>query len=70
MFQKRRTPAPSYLAFVSVALLTLGVLGVVLTACGSPPAAKTASASTSKPERHVQANLNIIVNQPGYHPCQ
>ncbi len=64
MFQKRRTPATSFLAFVSVALLTLGVLGVVLTACGSQPATKTAS--TSKPERHVQANLNIIVNQPGY----
>src|SRR6266702_3969573 len=64
MFQKRRTPATSFLAFVSVALLTLGVLGVVLTACGSQPATKTAS--TSKPERHVQANLNIIVNQQGY----
>jgi len=66
MFQKRRIPAPSFLTFVSLALLTLGVLGVFLTACVSQPATKTASAPTSQPEQHVQANLNIIVNQPGY----
>ena len=64
MFQIRAKTPRSFLAFVSVALLTLGVLLVVLTGCGSQQAAKTASAA--QPERHVQAKLNIIVNQPGY----
>ncbi len=64
MFQIRTKTPRSFLAFVSVALLTLGVLLVVLTGCGSQQAAKTASAA--QPERHVQAKLNIIVNQPGY----
>ncbi len=64
MFSTQSKTRPSFLVFVSVALLTVGVLVVLLTGCGSQPAAKTAP--TPQPPRHVQGKLNIIVNQPGY----
>jgi len=64
MFSTQSTTRPSFLAFISIALLTVGVLVVLFTGCGTQPAAKTVP--TPQPERHVQANLNIIVNQPGY----
>jgi hypothetical protein len=64
MFLTQSKTRPSFLVFMSVALLTVGVLVVFLTGCGSQPAVKTASAA--QPERHIQAKLNIIVNQPGY----
>jgi len=64
MFSIRSKTRLSFLAFVSGALLTVGVLVVLLTGCGSQPAAKTAP--TAQPERQVQAKLDIIVNQPGY----
>jgi hypothetical protein len=64
MFQIRTKTPRSFLAFVSVAVLSLGVLVVLFTGCGSQPAAKTASAP--QPERHVQLKLAIILNQPGY----
>ena len=63
MFQIQGKTQQSFLAFVSVAVLTLGVLVVLFTGCGSQPAAKTASAS--QPERHVQLKLDVILNQPG-----
>jgi hypothetical protein len=64
MFQIRSKTRHSFLAFVSVALLTVGVLVVLLTGCGNQPAAKTVS--VAPPPQHVQAKLDIIVNQPGY----
>ncbi len=64
MFSTQSKTRPSFLAFISIALLTVGVLVVLFTGCGTQPAAKTVP--TPQPERHVQANLNIIVNQPGY----
>jgi hypothetical protein len=64
MFSTQSKTRPSFLVFVSVALLTVGVLVVLLTGCGSQQAGKTAPAA--QPERHVQAKLTIIVNQPGY----
>ena len=72
MFQIRVKTQQSFLAFV--ALLTLGVLVVVFTGCGSQQAAKTAPATqpekhvqakAAQPEKHVQAKLDIIINQPG-----
>ena len=63
MFQPQGKKRPSFLAFVSVAFLTLGALVVLLTGCGSQSVAKTASAP--QPERHVQLNLDIVINQPG-----
>ena len=64
MFSLQNKTRPSLLAFVSIALLTIGVLVVLLTGCGTQTVAKTAP--TPQPERQVQAKLNIIVNQPGY----
>ena len=64
MFSIQSKTRQSLLAFVSVALLTAGVLVVLLTGCGNQVAAKTASAAP--PEQHVQAKLDIILNQPGY----
>ncbi len=64
MFSTQSKTRPSFLAFISIALLTVGVLVVLFTGCGTQPAAKTVP--TPQPERHVQATLNIIVNQPGY----
>jgi len=61
--QQAKTPR-SFVSWVSVAFLTLGVLVIVLTGCGSQQAAKTASAPP--PQRHVHLNLNIILNRPGY----
>lgn len=60
----QRNGRPSFLAFVSVVLLSLGALVVLLTGCGSQPAVKTASAAVAP--QHVQAKLDIILNQPGY----
>lgn len=64
MFQIRGKTQRSFLAFVSVAVLSLGVFVVLFTGCGSQPAAKTASAPP--PERHVQLKLDVILNHPGY----
>jgi len=64
MLQIQANTPRSFVAWVSVAVLTLGVLVIVLTGCGSQQAAKTASAPP--PERHVQLKLDIILNQPGY----
>jgi hypothetical protein len=61
--QQAKTPR-SFVAWMSVALLTFGVLVIVLTGCGSQQAAKTTSAPP--PQRHVHLNLTIILNQPGY----
>lgn len=63
MFLIQSKRRPSLLAFVSVALLTVGVLTMLLTGCGNQPVAKTASAP---PPHHVQVKLDIILNQPGY----
>lgn len=63
MFHIQAKTQPSFLAFVCVALITLGVLVVLFTGCGNQQAVKTASAPL--PERHVQLKLNIILNQPG-----
>jgi hypothetical protein len=64
MFSTQRTTRPSFLAFVSGVFLSVGVLALLLTGCGTQPTAKPAP--RPQPERHIQANLNIIVNQPGY----
>jgi hypothetical protein len=64
MFSIPSKTRPSLFAFVGGALLTVGVLVVLLTGCGNQPAAKTAP--TPQPEQQVKAKLNIIVNQPGY----
>jgi hypothetical protein len=64
MFSTQSTTRPSFLVFVSVVFLSVGVLALLLTGCGTQPRAKPAP--RPQPERHVQANLNIIVNQPGY----
>ncbi len=64
MLQIQAKTPRSFVAWVSVAVLTLGVLVIVLTGCGSQQAAKTTSAPP--PERHVQLKLDIILNHPGY----
>lgn len=64
MFQKQTSMDRSSLVSFSSILFFLGVLVVVLTGCGSQPAVQKAPAP--QPERHVQATLQIIVNQPGY----
>ncbi len=61
MFSTQSTTRPSFLAFISIALLTVGVLVVLFTGCGTQPAAKTVP--TPQPERHVQAN-----DWPAYAP--
>jgi len=64
MFSTQSKTRLSFFAVVSVALLTVGVLVVLLTGCGNQPAAKTVSATPAP--QHVQAKLDIILNQPGY----
>ena len=64
MLHTQAKTSRSFVAWMSVALLTLGILVIVLTGCGSQQAAKTASAPP--PQRHVHLNLNIILNRPGY----
>jgi hypothetical protein len=64
MFSTQSKTRSSFLVFVSVVFLSVGVLVLLLTGCGTQPTAKPAP--IPQPERHVQANLDIIVNQPGY----
>jgi len=64
MLHNQAKTSRSFVAWMSVALLTFGVLVIVLTGCGSQQAAKTPSAPP--PQRHVHLKLDIIVNQPGY----
>ncbi len=66
MFQIQGKKQPSFLVFVSVALLTLGALVVFLTGCGSQTTAQP-NTPAPQPERHVQLNLAIVINQPGMH---
>lgn len=63
MLQLRdKTPRSAFI-FAGTTLLILGVLAMVLSSCGS--AAKATTLTASQPERHVQAKLDIVINQPG-----
>ncbi|HEU5379486.1 MAG TPA: hypothetical protein VFV38_29020 [Ktedonobacteraceae bacterium] len=63
MFQIRVKTQRSFLAFMSISLLTLGFLVTVLAGCGSQQIAQ--AASSTHPEKHVQLKLDIVLNQPG-----
>lgn len=63
MFQIRVKTQRSFLAFMSFSLLTLGFLVTVLAGCGSQQIAQ--AASSTRPEKHVQLKLDIVLNQPG-----
>ena len=63
MLQLRNKATRSSFIFVGMILLTLGALSMFLSGCGSTGLAKTLAAP--RPEQHVQAKLDIILNQPG-----
>jgi len=62
---KHSTPSSSFIV-ASIVCLLLGMLALALSGCTSLGVKQTQAAM--QPEKHVQATLEIVLNQPGMQP--
>lgn len=68
MFQTRTKTQKSFFAHMSIIILALGTFLVLLAGCGTQQATQTTQTAYTQRYQtlpHVQAKLNIVINQPG-----